>query len=243
MSDTPFIISIDTAKAAARIELNRPDKGNRLSAPEVATLGRAIREAGARKDVKAVLVGAKGDAFCLGRAPGGAPPANAVGFRSELADNLLSLYADVRGCEVPVIAVVQGPALGFGSAFAAVADLAIAADTARFAFPEMDHNLPPTLAMSAALGKIPPKRLLHMVYSRAQIDAHEALALGLVSQVCPRAKLAETAEATLAWLSDRDRAAVSACKEYLLNAAHLDAQSSARLGANIISVVLSSQKH
>ena len=245
MSDTPFNLAVDTAKSIANIELGRPAAGNRLNASEVAELGRTIRAAGGRKDVKVVVVRANGDAFCLGRAPGSGPaPANALALRTELAEPILSLYADVRATEVPVLAVVQGPAMGFGSAFVGVCDLAIASDKARFAFTEMEHNLPPTLAMSAVIDKIPAKLLLHMVLTRAELTAPEAQAAGLISQATTAADLEATAQATLARLIDRDRSAICCVKEYLLNALKLDPASSARLAANAIAVVLSSQaKH
>jgi enoyl-CoA hydratase len=244
MTATAFTSSIDAGKGIANFELCRPETGNRLTAPEVAELGRAIRAAGSRPEIKVVVVRAKGDAFCLGRVPGAGPaPKTAHDVRSQVADPILSLYADVRATEVPVIAVVQGPALGFGSAFVGVCDLAVVADSAKFAFTEMDHNLPPTLAMSAVLEKIPFKRLMHMVLTREQIDGNEAVAVGLASQVAPRASLEAAAAATVAKLTDRDRSALCAVKEYQNTAWNLDAGASARLGANIIANILSSQSH
>lgn len=244
MTATAFTSSIDSAKSIATFELCRPETGNRLTAPEVAELGRAIKAAGARAEVKVVVVRAKGDAFCLGRVPGAGPaPKTAHDIRNQVADPILSLYADVRATQVPVIAVVQGPALGFGSALVGVCDLAIGADTARFAFTEMDHNLPPTLAMSAVLEKIPFKKLMHMVLTREQIDGHEAVAIGLTSQVAPHAKLDDAVTATVAKLIDRDRSAMCAVKEYMNTAWNLDTAAAARLGANIIANILSSQSH
>lgn len=245
MSDTAFTLAVDAARGLAAFELGRPATGNRMTAAEVAELGRSIRQAGSRKDVKVVVVRAKGDAFCLGRAPGSGPaPANALAMRNDLAEPILSLYADVRATEVPVLSVVQGPAMGFGSAFVAVCDLAIASDKAKFAFTEMEHNLPPTLAMSAAIDKIPAKLLMHMVLTRAELTAAEAKAAGLVSEATTAANLEAAVQATLAKLVDRDRSAICCVKEYLLAALKLDTVSSARLAANAISVVLSSQaKH
>ena len=243
MAAQAFNVSIDAGKAAATIELCRPELGNKLSADEVAELGRQIRAAGARPEVKSVVVRATGDVFCLGRAspPPGSAPKSALDIRSRIAEPLLAVYADIRATEVPVIAAVQGPAHGFGAALTGVCDMAIAADTARFSFPELDHNLPPTLAMSAVLGKVPPKRLLHMVYTRAEITAAEALQIGLVGEVVPRAGLDATVNALAGRLADRNRAALCAVKEYLGAASHLDTHAAARLGANTISVVLSSQ--
>lgn len=242
MADTAFTVS--TSGGLATVELSQPANGNKLTAPQVQALGEAIRKAGGGADVKAVMVKAQGDAFCLGRAPGSGPaPSTALGIRQNVAEPILSLYANVRACEVPVIAVVQGPALGFGTAFVGVCDLAIAAaETARFAFTEMAHDLPPTLAMSAAIDKMPAKHMMHMVLTREEISADTAREYGLVSQVVPKATLDEAAKATAALLLDRDRGAVCAVKEYLLNALTLDTASSARLAANTIATILASQK-
>ncbi len=242
MAELPFSTTIDAAKGIATIELARPGDGNRLTAPEVRALGHAIRTAGARSEVKVVVARAQGDSFCLGRVPGSGPaPKTAADIRAMVADPILSLYADVRATEVPVLAVVQGPALGFGSAFVGVCDLAVAADSARFAFTEMGHNLPPTLAMSAVLEKIPFKALMHMVLTREEIDGRQALQLGLVSQVAARADLDAAASATIAKMTDRDRLALCAVKEYQNAAWNLDPHAAARLGAGIIATVLSSQ--
>ena len=242
MAELPFTTTVDAAKGVATIELARPGNGNRLTAPEVAALGQAIRAAGGRREVKVVVARAQGDDFCLGRVPGTGPaPKTALDIRTQVADPILSLYADVRATEVPVIALPQGPALGFGTAFVGVCDLAIAAETARFAFTEMAHNLPPTLAMSAVLQKIPFKAMMHMVLTREEIDGNAALRLGLVSQVAPRASLDAALAATLAKLTDRDRSAICAVKEYQNAAWNLDAHAAARLGAGIIGTILASQ--
>ncbi len=242
MSDMPFTVSIDSAKGVATIELIRPENGNRLAAPEVLELGRSIRAAGGRKDVKVAVLRAQGDSFCLGRVPGTGPqPKTALEIRTLVADPILSFYADIRATEVPVIALPQGPALGFGTAAVGVCDLAIAADTARFAFTEMAHNLPPTLAMSAVLEKIPFKTMMHMVLTCEEIDGNAALRLGFVSQVAPRPDLDAALAATLAKLTSRDRSALCAVKEYQNAAWNLDATAAARLGAGIIGTVLASQ--
>lgn len=243
MPDTAFTASTDPSNAVATIALARPDRGNVLSATEIGELGRAINAAGSRPEVKAVVIRAEGAAFCLGRAPG-PPPAtkpSALAIRTNLAEPILGLYADIRATQVPVIAVVHGEARGFGAALVGQCDLAIAAATATFSFPEMDANLPPTLAMSAVLGKVPPKHILHLVLTRAPISAAEAHAIGLLSEVHPAAELAAAAARTLSRLTDRSRPAICAVKEYLLTAQRLDPAAAATLAATTIATVVSSQ--
>ncbi len=240
MESNAFTIARDGA--VATVTLAKPESGNRLLIEEVRALGRAIRSLGEEPGIKAVTVRARGEAFCLGRLPPAAAqaPKSALAIRAAVTQPILDLYADLRATPVPIIAVVQGDARGFGCALAGQCDLTIAADTARFALPEMDINLPPTLAMSAVLGKLPPKRLLHMVYTRRAIDAAEALMLGLVSEVAPRAALDEAVARTLASITDRSRAALCAVKEYMTVAPHADPLGASRLAANLLAAVLAS---
>ena len=92
------------------------------------------------------------------------------------------------------------------------------------------------------LHKIPPKRILHMVYNRRTIGADEALAIGLLSEVVPRATLNDAVEKMLAHLLDRNRAALCGVKEYIGAALYTDPHGAARLASNLLACVLSSPK-
>jgi enoyl-CoA hydratase len=244
METDAFRIEEESSRRFATLRFTRGNIGNKMSAEEIPLLGRAIREAGSRKEVKLVLVRAEGPHFCQGRLPDapGKAPATALDIRARIMQPILDVYADIRATPVPVIAMVQGEAKGFGCAFVAQCDLAIAADDASFSLPEMDHHLPPTLAMSAMLHKVPPKRMLHMVYTRTTIDAAEALTLGLLSEVVPRASLDAAVEKILSRLLDRNRAALCGVKEYIGAALYTDPNGAARLAANLLACVLSSPK-
>src|SRR4051812_33257309 len=106
--------------------------------------------------------------------------------------------------------------------------------------PEMETNLPPTLAISAVLGKVPAKRLLHLIYTRAKISAAEALQIGLVGEVVARSSLDAALDATLSRITDRSRPALCAVKEYMLAAPFIDTAAAARLASSLLSAVLSS---
>jgi enoyl-CoA hydratase len=233
MESAPFFVKRDEANFTATITLSRPDQGNRLMTEDVSALGQAIRECGADPAVKAVLIRAQGEHFCLGRDPGPAPakPKSALAMRTGVTQPILDLYADIRATPVPVVAVVQGEARGFGCAMVGQCDLSIAAEGTQFSLPEMDTNLPPTLAISAVLG-----------YTRTKIGAAEALELGFLSEVVPADKLDAAVAATLAKLTDRSRPAIAAVKEYLAVAPHMDPDAAARYASTLLSVVLSSKE-
>lgn len=243
MDTEPFRIEQDTGRFAVMIKLSRGETGNKVTAAEIPAIGRAVRAAGSRKDVKVVLIRGEGPHFCQGRAPdpAGRAPTTALGIREGITEPILGVYEDVRMTPVPVIAVVQGEAKGFGCALVSACDLAIAADDATFSFPELDHDLPPTLAMSALLHKVTPKRLLHLIYTRRTLGAGEALALGLVSETAGAGGLEASVDAMLAALCDRNRSALAGVKEYMNAALYMDPNGASRLASSLLASVLSSK--
>lgn len=240
MSD-PFII--DAAGPVARITLNRPQEGNVLTLDAVRALGKTAIELGADADRRAILLAGAGPDFCLGRdtkgGSSGAKP-TALQLRAGLIAPILDLYRALRETPVPVIAVVQGRAFGLGCALVSACDVAIAASGARFKLPEMEKDLPPTLAMSAMLQRVPPKTIAYLVYSMAEIDAPMARMVGIVSHVVPESDLTKVADELAAILSLRAPAAVKAVKEYLRSAIYMDASGAADLAGISLANVLAS---
>lgn len=229
--------------SVARITLCRGGEGNTLAPTDMRALGGAIHREGSDPEVRVVLVDGEGDDFCLGRRLGsGAPPAVARAFREGVADAILGVYEHVRTTPVPVLTAVQGRAKGFGCAFVSQSDIAIADAGAEFSLPEMDSDLPPTLAISACMPKMPAKAVLHMVLTRDTVDAQTAFHQGLVSHIAPAGELAGDVEAYLAKLIDRDRNALVAIKEYMELARSMEPLGAARYAANLIATEMSSQE-
>lgn len=230
--------------AIGRLTINRPEKQNMLTLAQLLELNQMLAKAGTDPALKAIVIAGAGADFCRGRDPAGAPekaPTTALAMRSALMDPILGFYNAARACEVPLIAAVQGAALGFGCAVAAVCDVTIAADDARFAFPEMRHDLAPTLAMSAALDRIPSKAMLWMVYSTKEIDARTAFGYGLASQVVPRAGLDAAVKEITDALGTPRRESIVTVKRYAQRARLSDMQSASDLASNMLAVVLSSK--
>ena len=242
MSGQDMIFSRDGE--IAQIVFNRPENGNMLTIDMVNRLAAQVTEAGRDPGVKAILLAANGDDFCLGRDPSGAPeqaPKTAVEMRDALTSPILGIYAAVRGAEIPVVAAVQGLANGFGCAMAAVCDVTIAADNSRFALPEMSHDLPPTLAMCAHIDRTMTKSIGWLVYSTGQIDAETARNLGFVSQIVASDQLKSETDKFLSGLIERSRVALATCKTYLANARLMETDKAADYAGNLLSVVMSSK--
>ena len=171
--------------AITRITIDRADASNRVTNEMAATLAGAIGSAGAEGTHLVVLAGEGAD-FCLGReVPASAEDGTetAVGIRAANTEPALALFATFQRCSAPILGIVQGRATGMGCAMAALCDVTLAADDARFLVPEMDRDLPPTLVMWALADRLTRKAASYLVYSREPMDAQAALSAGLVSRV------------------------------------------------------------
>lgn len=229
--------------AITRITIDRADAGNRVTNEMAATLAGAIGSAGAEGTHLVVLAGEGAD-FCLGRevpasAEGGTE--TAVGIRAANTEPALALFATFQRCPAPILGIVQGRATGMGCAMAALCDVTLAADDARFLVPEMDRDLPPTLVMWALADRLTRKAASYLVYSREPMDAQAALSAGLVSRVVAGADLAGAAEALIEKLAGNSGPALRAVKEYMRSAPEMDRQGAADFASNLLANVLASR--
>ena len=238
-------IRCEIAGALTTITLNRPDCGNLVSNAMGAELA-AMIDAAAATSRLIVLRGAGAD-FCLGRDAAAlraaGPFRTALEMRRGNTEPALAVYGAFRRVTVPVLAVVQGRAIGFGCALAALSDVTLASNDSTFQLPEMDHGIPPCLAMSALLDNVAPKAIMHLVYSTEAVDAERALNMGLISKVVTRRKLELEAAAFIKKTLARVPAAVPAVKEYMRSAPRMDPQAAADFGSNLLAGVLSSAEH
>jgi enoyl-CoA hydratase/carnithine racemase len=239
MSD---IIKTTQDGAVAAITINRGDAGNMLTVDLLRTLAAAFHNAGT-SDAKVVVLRTVGDDFCRGRDPkGGEPSPTALAMRKNVIAPILDVYDAIAGSPQPIICAVQGAALGFGCALATACDVTIAADDARFRLPEMEKDLPPTLAISAMMNQVSRKALTWMVYSMREIDAETALRLGIVSCVVPAAQLGPATSTLIADLTMRSREALVAVKEYMRSAQAMEPRGAADYAGSLLAAVLSSAR-
>jgi enoyl-CoA hydratase len=224
-----------------RVTLNRPDAGNGVSDEMAAELAAILDRAGETSQF--VVLRGSGPDFCVGRwhtagrAPDGQPEALALRRRTEV---IFNCYGAFRRSPIPIVGVVQGRALGFGCAIAALCDITIASDAATFQLPEMGHNIMPTIAMSALVDRVPRKALMYLVYSTAVIGAGRALSFGLLSEVVPASELDKAVETLCAALRNAPRPATLAVKEYARAALSMDMQGAIDFARNLHATINSS---
>jgi len=218
------------------IILNRPEAGNRQTDTSWAEVTKILDAAA--QDSRAILFKGAGDDFCLGREAMGqpGPVLEAYGVRDR-SETIFNLYGAFRNAKVPIIGIVQGRAVGLGCALAALCDITIASDRARFQLPEMSHRIMPTIAMSALVDRLPRKAATYLVYSTQEIDAQKALMFGLVSNVVPASELDATVAALLEHFKKTPLAALLAVKEYARSAFSMSTQAANDFARNLHATV------
>ena len=236
MADFKFLV--DSTGAVGSIDLNRPEEDNRLTRSALVQLAGHIRELGANEKLNVLAIKSRGKTFCGGRDARGEDRSGLSAYElRKTMDAILDVYEAINAAPIPVVALAHGPGIGFGAALAGGCDITLAADTARFAFNEIKHGTPPTLAMSAVLRKVPAKALTYLIYSGAEIDAREALMFGLVSRVIPADKFAAESEAFVIELASRPRLVLETIKKYQNNATFLPAPMASEYAGTLMAVV------
>ena len=172
------------------ITLNRPSARNALSLDLMAALEAELDAIEADEATRVVVIAAAGPAFCAGhdlREVRGMEPGAAHRALFAACSRLMLRITSLR---CPVIAQVHGIATAAGCQLVATCDLAVAAETARFATPGVNIGLfcsTPMVALTRAVGR---KAAMEMLLTGDLADAGEAKRLGLVNRVVPDAELA-----------------------------------------------------
>jgi enoyl-CoA hydratase len=171
-----------------------------------------------------VLLRSAGPDFCTGRArnaDAGKPDPEAYARRAEY-DSIFNCYKAIRNAQVPIFGVIEGRCMGFGTAVASLCDVSFASSTATFNIPEIEHNVMPTMVMSALYDRINRNAIMWMTYTTQFIDAERALNYGFISQVVDADKLDAEVDQFCTTLLSRPRPAILGLKEYLHVAPKMD---------------------
>ena len=187
-------ITLDVTDRVATLTVNRPDKLNALNDLTVTELGRAIDDVRARDDVGGViLTGAGNKAFVAGADIAELATQGPLEGR-ERARRGQAVLRRIETSPKPVIAAINGFALGGGCELAMACHVRIASETAKFGQPEVKLGIGPGYGGSQRLPRLVGQgRALELILTGEMIDAREAHRIGLVNAVVPAADLLRTA--------------------------------------------------
>jgi enoyl-CoA hydratase len=204
----------DVTDGLARVTVNRPDKLNALNGDVIRELGEAVTRIESDEAIRGViLTGAGPKAFVAGADIAELAGQGAVdGKARALAGQLV--FRRLERCGKPVIAAVNGFALGGGCELAMACHLRVAAENARFGQPEVKLGLGPGYGGTVRLPRLVGKgRALELLLTAGMIDAAEAHRIGLVNRVVPAERLLEETEQLLRSILENGPLAVQLCIE------------------------------
>lgn len=207
--DEPLLLQQRDERGVVTLTLNRPAAFNALSEAMLTTLGGALDALAEDDDVRVVVLGAAGKAFCAGHDLKEMRAEPSLEYYQRLFAQCTDVMLSFQRLPVPVIARVQGLATAAGCQLVAMCDLAVASDDARFAVSGINVGLfcaTPGVALSRNL---PRKAAFEMLVTGEFVSAEEARALGLVNRVAAPEALDDEVEALVARIVAKPGVAVA----------------------------------
>ncbi|MBD3337191.1 MAG: hypothetical protein GF355_16890 [Candidatus Eisenbacteria bacterium] len=218
-------IRVDRDGPVARLVLNRPDVRNAFNEVMIAELLEALRRLAEEPDVRVVILMGEGPVFCAGADLNWMRRSAQFSREENHADamRLATLVETLDTLPFPTVARVQGAAVGGALGLVAACDVAVAAETAFFAFSEVRLGLAPAVIAPYVLRRIGPGAARQAFVTAARIPAPRALEIGLVNRIVPEDRLEETVGETIQQLLQCGPHAQAACKELIRRVPGMDA--------------------
>jgi enoyl-CoA hydratase/carnithine racemase len=210
MSDTLVEIQ-EPAPGVSLITINRPDRRNALNFEIKGLLADAVEKLDTNPQVRVIIIVGAGSCFAAGSDVAEMQTLTPIEHTLRATDRMFSA---VRRCSKPVVAAVEGYALGGGCELALSCDMIIAGESAKFGQPEIRLGVMPgagaTQHMVRTIGKYQTLRLL---LTGERIDARSAYALGLVSELSPDGNALKRSLEVATTIAEMPPLAVKAIKE------------------------------
>jgi enoyl-CoA hydratase len=205
---TDAVLLTEDRGAVRILTLNRPEKLNALNADLTHALTAALAVAQADDSVHVLILAGTGRAFCAGADLSVARPLTAETRRGNIrhGDNSLAMVKSLARTDKPIIAAVHGYALGAGCGLAFGSDLVVAAESARFGYPELKRGMAATTVTAHAVHLLGRKVAFELLTLCENMEPQRAYDLGMVNRVVPDAALMDTAmtlaETLASWRPD-----------------------------------------
>ncbi|MDY0268438.1 enoyl-CoA hydratase-related protein [Trichloromonas sp.] len=230
-------LRVEVADGIALLTIDRPKALNALNLETLHELRHFFTAVQEEATVKVViLTGAGEKAFVAGGDLAGMAPLGPLAAResAHLAQEVLNRIEQGRK---PVIAAVNGYALGGGCELAMACDIRIAAETARFGQPEINLGIIPGWGGTQRLPRLVGKgRAMELLLTGEMIDAIEAWRIGLVNRVVPAERLLEETRALATRIAGKGQVAVRLCKEAVVNGLELESLRAAAMEADLFAL-------
>ncbi len=225
------------ADGVALVRINRPDARNALNMEVRKLLAQHLTELGDDAVTRCIVLTGNEKAFAAGA---DIKEMAGAGTVEMMLRNTLKLWRTISACPKPVIAAVNGFALGGGCELAMTCDIIIAGETARFGQPEVRIGIIPggggTQRLTRAVGKY---KAMKICLTGDLVPAREANEMGLVSEVVPDAEVEKRAIAMARQIADMPPLAVQQIKEVVLAGQDASLETALRLETKAIQLLFS----
>ncbi len=214
----------DRPDRVRHITINRPERHNAFNDLVIAELTEAFEEAGRLSDCPAVLLTGAGPSFSAGADIEWMREQGQLGTAANRESGLrmARMFEAIRSCAKPVVAAVQGAALGGGTGLTAAVDIAIAQEDAKFGFTEVRLGIIPAVISPFVVEKLGAARARALFVLGSRFDGKEAERLGLVFRSCQKGTLAESTEEVIRELTKGAPGALQAAKALALRLTQTD---------------------
>jgi methylglutaconyl-CoA hydratase len=219
----------------ARITLNRPERRNALDQELLTELRDALRVSASDDSVRVVVVAGSGKDFCSGmdlRTFADDASGDLGKFQTE-ARNMAGLLLDMRRHPRPIVAAVQGRALGGGCGIATAADIVLASDCAQFGYPEINIGFVPAIVMALLRRLVSERRAFELIATGETISAQTALEYGMINRVFA-ADMFERETGEFVWhLASKSTSALTLSKELFYRTDAMQFEAAIDAGAEV----------
>lgn len=214
---TPHLVCDTPRPGVLRVTLDRPERRNACTREMYEGLRAAVAHAEAAADVRVLVLTGRDPAFCAGgdlKAGAERPPDPSPDPRAALGERLARIlpFDDLERAGTPVVAAVNGPAMGGGLILTLLSDVVVASDRAWFRAPELRRGIADAWVTTRLPAIVGLTRARWMLMTGATVDADEALRIGLVADVVPHDDLADASLDAAAEIARAAPGAIAAAK-------------------------------
>lgn len=232
-------LTVERADGVVRCTLDRPPL-NLFEPGLIRALRDCFRQLAGDPSVRVVVLGGRGRAFTAGMDVNILAALDVAGAKA-LITGLHEALGAVHAAPFPVVAAINGPALGAGFELALACDLRVAARGATFGLPEVRVGVPSVIEAALLAPLVGPGRAAELLLCGDAIGAEEALAWGLVNRVVPPEGLAAAVDALVAKILAGAPAAIRLQKELMVRWRSTDLVSAVEYGVNAFAVSYASE--
>ncbi|MBN1270873.1 MAG: enoyl-CoA hydratase/isomerase family protein [Candidatus Aminicenantes bacterium] len=211
-------------KGVARLTFNRPEVHNAFHADLINEACEAVRQAKEDPSVRVLVITGAGKSFCAGADLNWMREIIHYSFEQNLEESLkiAEVMHSIYSLPKPVVAMVNGAAIGGGTGFVAACDIAVAAEEAVFSLSEVKIGLVPAAISPYVIRKIGERNAREYFLTGKRIPALQAREIGLVNTVVSREELEQSVEDIVRRLLSSGPEAIAKCKELIQRVPGMD---------------------